>query len=439
MTQTAHAEDLTFVRWLTSDQATAPELSDPDLAQVAIVIAPLHGQERIAACQIELEASVNGRGPEIWDRLTRAMAELDKPTEDQPSWEVFTLADAYKPRPPRVYAVSGLFPLPSLSIVYGAPGTFKSMLLAEMCACVAAGMPWLQPLPDKDDVTPISTTAVPALWCDFDNGRRRTHERIDAIGRAYELSEVTPLYYVSMPDPWLDINAEGAVAFMVGLIGELGAKLVVIDNLGTVSGRVDENSTEMVQVMSRFRRIAEESGAAMVLIHHQRKMTGLSSRKGETLRGSSSIEAALDLALLVEREEHAETVQMRSTKVRGADVLPFAAMFTYEHEQGTDELAQVRFFGLPVEDVVSDAAIDRHAIEVLGATPQMNKGDLKAAIKARLPNVGINRIGNRLDYIASRGDLVLALSDRGAKLYSVPVNKNESHSFTALQQGDISL
>jgi hypothetical protein len=48
---------------------------------------------------------------------------------------------------PLIYVVEGLFPLPSLSIVYGAPGTIKSLLMADLAICAAAGLPWLPPLP----------------------------------------------------------------------------------------------------------------------------------------------------------------------------------------------------------------------------------------------------------------------------------------------------
>lgn len=41
-------------------------------------------------------------------------------------WQRYTLADAYKPRPPRRYLVDGLLPVPSLSIVFGGPGSLKS-------------------------------------------------------------------------------------------------------------------------------------------------------------------------------------------------------------------------------------------------------------------------------------------------------------------------
>ena len=57
------------------------------------------------------------------------------------TWAVETLVDAYKPQPPLVYAVDGVIPLPSLSVLFGAPGSLKTFVAADMLVCVAGS--WL--------------------------------------------------------------------------------------------------------------------------------------------------------------------------------------------------------------------------------------------------------------------------------------------------------
>jgi transcriptional regulator with XRE-family HTH domain len=291
---------------------------------------------------------------DAWRDLVRrqpALAELvcSDPTASE-GWQVYTLADAYKPRPKLRYVVDGLFPLPSLSIVYGAPGTLKSLLMADMAVSVAAGAPWL-PLPSAALERGIPTLPVAVLWCDFDNGPRITHERFEALGRARHLAETVPLSYVSMPSPWLDAHNTTAIAVLAQCMHELGTLLVCLDNLTVVRGKAEENSAEMGSVMANFRRLAEDTGAAVILIHHQRKNTqggkgqDMTARAGDRLRGHSSIEAAIDLALLVEREPQSSILDLQSTKTRGVDALPFRAQFTYEYKTGTTELATARFFG----------------------------------------------------------------------------------------------
>jgi hypothetical protein len=377
--------------------------------------APVNGEDPSARVEA-VKAWLLAR-PELLEAVARMDPETPPETE---GWQVYTLADAYAPRPPVEYILAGLLPLPSLSIVYAPPGCFKSMLMADLAACVAAGLPWLPPLPGKEPSVQRATMQAPVLWLDFDNGPRTMHERIEAVARARNLPEDTPLYYVSMPNPWLDMTDFTSVIMLAELMKQYKARLGIIDNLRDVAGGVDENKAEMGDVMSNFRRLTEMTGAAVEVIHHQRKGNGLTGRAGDTLRGHSSIEAALDLALLIEREEHADTVKIRATKARGADVLPFGAVFTYDHKPGTTELARVMFYGREVEDLTSDAAIRRAILETVEDIPDVTKGDLTNEVKATLPDVGVNRIRGQIDYLAAEGKLAMQAGKKTAKHYSIP-------------------
>lgn len=336
---------------------------------------------------------------------TALQAALRKNAIENDPWKVFTLEDAYQERPPVEYIAAGLFALPSLNIIYGAPGTLKSFLLADLATSAAAGMDWLAPAPwvNGNLASSIPTRQCPVMWLDFDNGRRRTHDRFGALGRARSLAPDLPLYYYSMPSPWLNAGDKASIGGLQLRMMERGVRFVVVDNLGVVSGDADENSGDMVAIMSEFRQLAEETGAAVVLIHHQRKSTGSVGRTGDTLRGHSSIEAALDLALLIEREDLSDTVGIKATKVRGADVLPFSSVFTYELRPD-GELATARFYGIVSDDNRSGAAIEREVLAALVARA-MNKTELSKAVKEELPEVGINRIRDMIDRLASLGKL----------------------------------
>lgn len=264
-------------------------------------------------------------------------------------WKLYSLHDAYQERPPRRYVVEGLISYPSLSIVYGGPGSLKSMLLADLCMCAAQGKRWLEPVPGKDEMgVTFATSRVACLWIDFDNGRDRSHERFEAAGKAHSLlPDNGNVHYVSMPTPWLDASNGTMIADLAKLIKHLGVRLVVIDNLGLITGDKEENSGEMAQVMGNLRWLCEETESAVIVVHHQRKSGSGDKgiRKGESLRGHSSIEAAIDLALLVERKEASDSVTVIPTKVRGyKEHDAFGAVFTYEHRPGTKDLASARFF-----------------------------------------------------------------------------------------------
>ncbi len=268
----------------------------------------------------------------------------EQPLGDLASWAPFTLSDAYTPRPPLPYLVADILYYPSCNIMYGGPGSMKSMLLADLALCVAAGLPWLR---NEDDLDGYATIQSPVIWIDFDNGRRRTHERFDAIGQAHGIHPDAPLLYYSMPRPQLDLTSFAQGNGLLNLVLAKKARLLIIDNLGLTIGDAEENSGEMAGVMGNLRSIAEDAECATIMVHHQRKSSGNTegARKGETLRGHSSIEASLDLALLVERKDGEDNVTIYPTKVRGYRMWEsIGAWLDYRHREGTRDLAHARFY-----------------------------------------------------------------------------------------------
>lgn len=336
-------------------------------------------------------------------------------------WQFYTLEDAYQPRAPAVHVVDGLFELPSLNIVYGPPGCLKSFLLADMCCCIAGGVPWLDHLPNMHKPAARAVMPSPCVWVDLDNGARRSHERFEAIGRTYGLPTNTPLHYVSMPNPWLDASAAAVFAMMTREFTNLGARLIVVDNLGATLGKLDENSAEMALVMSAFRKLAEDTNAAVILVHHQRKSYGGGkTRQGDSLRGHSSIEAALDLALLVEREPQSDDITVRATKCRGADVLPFAARFTYQNRGNSKELEAVRFWGIEAEpDPNSPVAIQQAIMDALTTNGTSNQRDLWQEVKSVIGDdaPGRNRIIEVITQMVSAGLVQEGTGQHNSKVY----------------------
>lgn len=343
-------------------------------------------------------------------------------------WQIFTPADAYKPRDPLPYLVADILFYPSLSIVYGGPGSLKSMILADLAVCVATGTPWLDTPQDAGGGRNYATMQSPVLWIDFDNGRRRTHERFDAFGKAYGMAPDAPLYYVSMGRPQLDLTSYAMGDSFLRLIRHLGARLVIIDNLGLVIGDADENSGDMALVMGNLRSVCEDGECAVMVVHHQRKSNGTADkgvRKGETLRGHSSIEASLDLALLVERKEGENNVTVFPTKVRGYRNFDFmGATFTYHHAEGTRDLAQARFFGQRVFSKDEGALRELQAaiLTEVAAKPGIEQKvlvdavrDSMAALNDRAP--GVNRVRGVTSQMAKDGLLRETVGEKNSKRY----------------------
>ena len=335
------------------------------------------------------------------------------------AWQPFTLKDAYQDRPPIAYAVGRLFELPSVNIVYGQPGGFKSLLVADLAVCVASGLPWLNPAP-RESGAAFPVSPGPAVWLDFDNGKRRTHEHFGALARSRNLPDDIPLFYYSMPIPWLDSANKTHIAELGELLKSHGARLVVIDNLGAVTPTVKENDSEIIRPFAHFRWLAEYTGAAVVVIHHERKSNGFKTRKGENLRGHSGIEAALDLALLVERsEEQEDNAVITATKSRGAKVKPFGAIFAYE-DKPDGELYKALFFGKAAQsdELILVANIRAAILASLAAGEEVKKGELVNRTQAQLSGIGENRVIGVINLLLEQGVLVARYGPRNAQLIS---------------------
>ena len=352
---------------------------------------------------------VNGNGPGRGD---------DAAGDAGPAWVIRTLADAYAPRPPISYLVEKFLPEGCLAMFFGTPGGFKSMLLADLAVCVAGGARWL-PLPDGSGGR--ATKAAPVFWVDCDNGRRRTDARFEALAKARRLAGDAPLFYVSMPHPALDLTDPESFFLLADHVRRHQVKLVILDNLGLISGDVEENSSAMAGVMGSLRRLAEDAGAAVVIIHHQRK-TADKDQAINVIRGHSSISASLDLAVHVGRDvaESVTGAMLIPVKMRDSDIPIMAADFAYEHLPGTDgELSEARFFGRRLVDTGSKQAIRRAVLTALFDGRPVNQSDLVAAVKDAGITAGVNIIRQEIDYLVAAGDVTETRGKHNAKLFCI--------------------
>jgi len=341
-----------------------------------------------------------------------------KPVDDDP-WQAFTMADAYQVRPPIEGILNNrgnpIFELPSLNMIYGPPGSLKSFLLQDLLTCAAGGNVWLPAAPDHPGLG-YTTRQSSVMWLDFDNGQRRTHDRFCALGTAHQLPPSASLTYYSMPTPWLQSTDAVAMDNLIRRIHKTGAALICVDNLGTVLGTADENSSEMTRVMSNFRRVAETTRAAIIIIHHQRKGTGFEGRAGDSVRGHSSIEAALDLVLRIERDDTQPVITIRATKNRGADIPVIRCLFTFENNSAGIMQSAV-FYGLGEDDCKMDA-IEARILESLKTRPE-NKTALARRINEST-GLGLNQVRSLIDSMIAQGKISTTKGSRGAIICALP-------------------
>jgi len=230
-----------------------------------------------------------------------------------------------------------------------------------------------------------------------------------------------PLKIYSMPVPVFDARDPNQIDELTLMIARHNTKLVIFDNLAMISGNADENSAEMAKIFNNLRRISEDTGIAVVVIHHPRKGSQTQGREGDRLRGHSSIEAAIDLALYMERSGNNLSVEIKPTKARDSLVETFSARFDFEVDQH-GQLTEARFFSIT-------GSLNNQTVKVMDAIwealadGELNQGDLIEDGKnlhdeTDGDSVGVNRIRKAIKVMHDQGFLQMSKGKNNARLFS---------------------
>lgn len=219
--------------------------------------------------------------------------------------KTFSLADALAQCNPVTWQTDRIFPVGSVALVFGAPGSKKTYSMIDLAVCTALGKDWLEQFPCKQGAV---------LIVDEESGPRRLMRRMAEVARGHLTDGNTPVYATSLEsfNFWSGSAKHGA-AELERVIKQHSAKVVIIDALADVMLGGDENAVKDAQrVFHALRSVAEATGAVIILIHH-------SLKNGNGYRGSSAILGALDVAIEVVSDEKSTLVKFRTTKARDSE------------------------------------------------------------------------------------------------------------------------
>lgn len=243
---------------------------------------------------------------------TRALAWLTTIQPDSPRYVVHSAAEALEPHPPTEWILEPLLSQGSVAIFYGEPGTKKTYSLLSMAVCVAAGKPWLE----------MKTHQTRVLIIDEESGERRMFHRLGSALRGELVDKDCPIEFISLGGFHLDNPAD--VLLLNKEIEASGAGLVIFDALADLM-QGDENSKQDTQpVLNALRRLAEQTDAAMCVIHHANKVGGY--------RGSSAIKGAVDLMVQVTSEDGSPYINFKSEKNRDGEAISWSAKAAWVKE-----------------------------------------------------------------------------------------------------------
>jgi hypothetical protein len=207
-------------------------------------------------------------------------------------FHLHTFAELKAQRPP-TWFVKGVFPQGELGVLYGETGGGKTFFTLDMVAHIAAGRSWRGRKVKQASVAYVCAEGAGAF-------RNRTLALEQNFGEDLPLRVITDVPNFLQDDDVplaAEINRSG------------GAELIVIDTLAQTTPGANENASEdMGRALSRCRRLAAETGAMVMLVHH----AGKDLKRGA--RGWSGLKAAADFEIEISADGAHHTAKITKLK-----------------------------------------------------------------------------------------------------------------------------
>lgn len=254
----------------------------------------------------QVGASVAPSDPE--DDFDEWIEEVVEPSSVKPRWSFLSMEELEALPPPK-WLVPGLLTEASIAAIYGAPEAGKSFLAVDIAMSVASGLDWHGKEVLSGGVLYIAAEGAPGL-----------SKRACAWKKAHS-AHSHKFNFKLMRDPinFASENTAETTAFIDALIAKVGdqkpsLKLVVIDTLNQTAAGADENSAkDMSRYIASMKRLRDETGAAVIVVHH----SGKDSSKG--MRGSTALLGAMDTTIEVARDTDGRAVTVAVRKQKDAE------------------------------------------------------------------------------------------------------------------------
>jgi len=233
-------------------------------------------------------------------------------------------AGSYEPDLNPKYAVKGLLNIGEVSVLYGAPGLGKTAIVAATCAHASLGKDFADSITQRTCVIYFAAEDGPGV-------HKRAYPYLSAPA-----FKGAPFYVVPAGFDLTNFRTvDSVIRFIKTVMAAHNSDqaLIVFDTLNRMLGVNDENSSSVIgAVLASASRIAANTNAAALMIHHVGK--GNSS----TPRGSSAIEGNADnLYYLTRSKEDKKLVFWKPQKTKSAAESKTLAFRITSHFIGTDK------------------------------------------------------------------------------------------------------
>jgi len=207
----------------------------------------------------------------------------------------------------RKWLIEGLWADAGVGICAGAPKSTKSWMALDMAVSVASGTACL------------GRFAVgrpgPVLLYAAEDPLSTVRSRLAGICQCRGLA-LADLGVHVITEPVMRLDAVGHQERLRETVARVAPRLLILDPLVRIYGKVDENSAaEVSAFLAYLRGLQRELDLAILVVHHARKAQAGDHEVGQALRGSGDLHAWVDSLLYLKRTKEGLrlTIEHRSS------------------------------------------------------------------------------------------------------------------------------
>lgn len=248
--------------------------------------------------------------------------------------------------PESKWVIESLIPYQGITIISGAPASFKTWLLLQMAIDIAAG---------KSLLGQFQCEKYKVLIIDEENHLRLVKERLNLLGADKNL----PIYLLSQKG--FLTSKQNLIDQVLKICAEKDIDVIFIDSLVRVNNAEENDASAMSGVFRSIKQFCQK-GKTIVITHHERKEGAYKSSAQSRLRGSSDISASVDAHISVMRDKDDKSkIVVEQAKLRSDKEIDSFEV-TLKKNNGRMEFT---YLGLHSEDVTRKKAAKNVVMLVL--------------------------------------------------------------------------
>jgi hypothetical protein len=274
--------------------------------------------------------------------------------------------------PGNKWLVDGLIPSEAITLITGAPASYKTFMSIHLSQCVAEGKEFLgrYKIPQPMNV----------LVLDKENNDRDLKERFVNMG----VNKEAMILYASNLESFLLTVEEDIDELVRAVMDPPGTGLVIIDSLRRFHRGEENSSGDMSAIFDNLKKLTSR-GVTVVMLHHNRKEAPGGYSSGNSIRGSSDIFAAVDCHIALEFVKKDALITFNQHKLRQARAQDEFAVKVF-----TDEETQTKIWFEFVGDYDRKREKNAEAInavrtifETVGIHKQLGVSEVKGLVAGK--------------------------------------------------------